>query len=309
MAMFVARAQRWLLVAAFTVSWPLAATGEVTHSVSPRGAADVARHSWSAIGKLANESGSSCSGVVIGRDKVLTAAHCVYNSRTRQFIAADALHFLAGYRTGTYAAHARVAMYQIGAGFDPLRYAETSDHDWAVLTLTEPLPASIVPLKLGTEIAPSGTKAVMAGYPQTRAHALTFDSDCELRERVGGGRLYLHTCAGIGGYSGAPIMVQSASEMRVAGIQIAKVEVNGTSRMLAVPARAFARTGFNGGEARPAPPIVRAPPVARAAVVRAALDACDALGELKHALLVTPVASQGGEEASGGALPAAVIVL
>jgi hypothetical protein len=31
-----------------------------------------------------------------------------------------------GYRTGRYSAHARVASYEIGAGFDPLRYDQTS---------------------------------------------------------------------------------------------------------------------------------------------------------------------------------------
>ena len=35
------------------------------------------------------------------------------------------------------AAHARVASYAIGPGFDPSRYRETSNADWAVLTVTE----------------------------------------------------------------------------------------------------------------------------------------------------------------------------
>ena len=80
---------------------------------------DEPSYPWSAIGKLFNETGASCSGVLISRDKILTAAHCLFNYRTRRFIPAEALHFLVGYRTGRYAAHARVASYEIGAGFDP----------------------------------------------------------------------------------------------------------------------------------------------------------------------------------------------
>ena len=80
------------------------------------------RYPWSAIGKLYNETGGSCSGVVISRDKILTAAHCLFNARTRRFISADSLHFLVGYQSGRYIAHARIARYEIGPGFDPLRY-------------------------------------------------------------------------------------------------------------------------------------------------------------------------------------------
>ena len=74
-----------------------------------------------------NETGVACTAVIVGKDKVLTAAHCVFNERTRHFIPAAALHFLVGYRTGQYSVHARVASYDIGSGFDPLRYDATSN--------------------------------------------------------------------------------------------------------------------------------------------------------------------------------------
>ncbi len=66
----------------------------------------------------------------------------------------------------------------------------------------------------------AGTKAVLAGYPQDRAFALTADRDCELREKVAGGRLMLHTCRGIAGTSGAPILVsENGADMQIAAIQ------------------------------------------------------------------------------------------
>jgi protease YdgD len=207
-----------------------------------REAVDELRYPWSSIGKLFNETGASCSGVVIARDKILTAAHCLFNARTRRFIPAEALHFLVGYRTGRYSAHARIVSYEIGAGFDPLRYNQTSEADWAVLTVTENLPAEIEPLRLRRELAPSGTKAVLVGYPQDRAFAMSADRDCELRDKISSGRLLLHTCRSTFGYSGGPILVSTGGrEMEVAGIQIASMQSDGTEKMIAVPAQAIGR--------------------------------------------------------------------
>ena len=194
---------------------------------------------WSAIGKLFNEAGGSCTGAIIARDKILTAAHCIYNERTRRFLPASSLHFMVGYRSGQAAVHARVASYETGAGYDPLRWIETMDSDWVILTLTENLPEEIAPLKLRQAAAPSGTKAIIAGYPQDRAHKMTADRDCELG--AGGGRMMLHTCRGMRGYSGAPILVSGADdEIQIAGIHVAMSPSNGTPRMIAVPAQAIA---------------------------------------------------------------------
>jgi protease YdgD len=202
-----------------------------------REAVDAAQYPWSAIGKLYNETGGACTAVIIARDKVLTAAHCIYNERTQRFIPAAALHFLVGYTAGRYSVHARVASYVTGTGFDRLRYDATSNADWAVLSLDEPLPAEIEPLKLSAGASPSGTKAVIAGYPQDRAFAMTADADCELREPIDDGKLVTHTCRGIAGYSGAPILIGTGDKVEIAGIQIATVKGDGWQKMLAVPAQ------------------------------------------------------------------------
>ena len=68
------------------------------------------------------------------------------------------------------------------------------------------------------------------------AFAMTADRDCELLETINAGRIYLHTCRGIKGYSGGPILVSAGGgEMQIAGIQIAIAQHNGVDRMIAVP--------------------------------------------------------------------------
>ena len=66
---------------------------------------------WSSVGKIYNSARSSCTGSVIAPDKVLTAAHCLFNRATVRFLQPDALHFLLGYKGGEYRSHARVASY------------------------------------------------------------------------------------------------------------------------------------------------------------------------------------------------------
>ena len=268
-----------LLLGAFGVAMPAAASAGIVQQLEPhRADVDVTRYPWSSIGKLYNETGGACSGVVIAGDKILTAAHCVFNYRSRRFIPATALHFLVGYRTGRYAVHARIASYQVGAGFDPLRYSETLDADWAVLTVTESLPAEIAPLRLSQALAPRGTKAVLVGYPQDRAHAMTADRDCELRDEIDGGRFLLHTCRGIKGYSGAPILVSAGGdEMQIAGIQIATRRSGGIEKAIAVPAQAIWRQERDvvaGLAPRPA----ASQEEAKAAIGPAVVPTCDTIG-------------------------------
>lgn len=230
------------LLAALCVFMAGAAHGAVIGPLpSHHEAVDERSYPWSAIGKLFNEAGSQCSGVAIARDKVLTAAHCLFSERTQRFTAPGALHFMIGYRAGKPTVEAEIVSYEIATGFDPLRYDQTTDADWAVLTLAHGLPAEIEPLRLSHRAEPSGTKAVLAGYPMDRAFAMTADRDCELRENIDAGRLLLHTCRSMKGYSGGPILVSGGDgrEVRVAGIQIASLRSDGAVAMLAVPAQAI----------------------------------------------------------------------
>ena len=43
---------------------------------------DIGVYPWSSVGKLYNSTGGACTGSLVGPNKVLTAAHCIFNTRT-----------------------------------------------------------------------------------------------------------------------------------------------------------------------------------------------------------------------------------
>ncbi len=168
---------------------------------------DADTYPWSAVGKLFNSIGGSCTAAAIAPDRVLTAAHCLYAFRTRHFLQPESIHFLLGYARGDYRIHARVSGFAIGPGYDPADETKTAAADWAVLTLAEPLPASVRPIPLATRI-PSGGRAIeIGGFAQDRAYLMTADTQCRLLGPSSGTSVLAHDCVIAHGDSGAPLLL------------------------------------------------------------------------------------------------------
>ena len=49
---------------------------------------------WNAVAKVQTTTGNHCTGALIGPSTVLTAAHCLYNPRTRAMLQPVSLHVL-----------------------------------------------------------------------------------------------------------------------------------------------------------------------------------------------------------------------
>ncbi len=191
------------------------------HAADRRVAVDPNEPPWIAIAKVQTNIGEHCSGVLIAPSVVLTAAHCLYNPRTRALLQPVSLHVLFGYQRDAYRWHRQVAHITVGPGFDGSK-GPAQPSDWARLELAEPVP--VLPLPLSEGGVSAGMVVALAGYNQDRAQLLMADPACHVL-RVGllpgGARFLAHDCAATRGTSGAPLLARQDGGWTVIAIAIA----------------------------------------------------------------------------------------
>jgi protease YdgD len=197
---------------------------------------------WSSVGKIYNSARSSCTGSVIAPNRVLTAAHCLYNRATHRFLQAGSLHFLLGYKGGEYRTHVRVASYLVGSDYNPEDAKASVRADWAILVLAED--TETTPLRLSQSPSVAGERIMVGGFSQKYPFKMTADTECQVRGVMANG-LILHDCAVMHGISGAPIMKAiTETDVQIVGVHVASGQVMGSPTAFAVPASSFAQRAF-----------------------------------------------------------------
>jgi len=213
---------------------------------------DVREAPWRSLGRVQTEIGGRCTGVLVGPNLVLTAAHCLVQWRNHHVLPPSSVHFVLAYAFGQYAAHARAKAFAIAPGYDPSRPDGQPGRDWAVLTLDAAIGSLDDTIPLATNLPASGEAVTLAGYEQDRPEAIQADLRCTVLNVVpdsGGRPVIWHDCNATRGSSGAPLLARAAT----GGWQVVGVQVVG--RYARTPAGPI---GTAGGQAVPAS-VIRLP--------------------------------------------------
>lgn len=174
---------------------------------------------WEAVGRLDTGAGF-CTGTLIARDIVLTAAHCLYDDRGRP-IAAERMRFRAGYHRGKSIADRKVLRWEAAAGYRDGGSAELNGtmiaNDAALLRLDRDIVAAEADPFAVHQGPVQGSSVSVVSYGEGREDVLSRERRCAVTGRYRGGILAFD-CDVTFGSSGAPVFVRDNGRLRILSV-------------------------------------------------------------------------------------------
>lgn len=182
---------------------------------------------WEAVGRLNVGWGGMCTAALISPKIVLTAAHCLYDARTKKVVNPASIEFHAGWRNGRASASRKVNRAVIHPDYEftgPQGNIHVA-HDLAILELQSEIRlATIEPFATGSRPR-KGQNVGVVSYAHDRADSPSIQEVCHVLARRQGALVL--SCDVDFGSSGAPIFAEVDGVPQIVSVVSAKAEVNG----------------------------------------------------------------------------------
>ena len=200
---------------------------------------------WRMVGQLRTADGGVCTATLIGRNVLITAAHCIHTDG--QVDAHGTFTTAQGLAGGPYTA--QVTAYFIDPPFDYRRFSGTNDIDgldYAILRIDQPLGDRLGFLPVFNLTALGQARAAQtdlyhAGYSWDTSGHLSAHLGCHIRTVYPDGT-FAHECDTTRGDSGSPFMVRNGDTYSVIGVDSNFRSVpRGSALYIAASAASFQR--------------------------------------------------------------------
>ncbi|WP_170575358.1 trypsin-like serine peptidase [Ruegeria atlantica] len=175
-------------------------------------------YGWEAIGRLDIGDQGFCTGTLIARDLVLTAAHCAVDKRTGKPFAPGKVTFRAGLSNGKALADRSVVQIAVHSdyGNHPHLSAAFVRADVALMRLEQPIPHSVAdPFALHSGRV-AGNEVSIASYGRGRSEAITRERSCRILQRRQG--LITFNCDITFGSSGSALLARNGPRWQILSV-------------------------------------------------------------------------------------------